>query len=111
MCAGRPYVALAPFVWLLPNPFGVYSLAANLKVSYLWKMAYTLHFTYTLLMLPKWVFQRRSGYPLFSPYTVNYYYYGSTNVWMPRVKNKSFGWAANRNHPQHRLKFVVTITQ
>ena len=40
-----------------------------------------------------------------------YYYYGSTNVWMPRVKNKSFGWAANRNQPQHRLKFVVTITQ
>ena len=27
----------------------------------------------------------------------------STNVWMPRVKNKSFGWAANRNQPQHRL--------
>ena len=38
-------------------------------------------------------------------------YYGSTNVWIPRVKNKSFGWAANRNQPQHRLKFVVTITQ
>ena len=35
----------------------------------------------------------------------------STNVWMPRVKIKSFGWAANRNQPQHRLKFVVTITQ
>ena len=41
----------------------------------------------------------------------NYYYYdGSTNVWMPRVKNKSFGWAANRNQPQHRIKFLVTIT-
>ena len=40
-----------------------------------------------------------------------YYYYGSSKVWMPRVKNKSFGWAANRNQPQHRLKFVVTITQ
>ena len=40
MCAGRPYVALAPFVWLLPNPLGEYSLAANLKVSYLWKMTY-----------------------------------------------------------------------
>ena len=38
-------------------------------------------------------------------------YYGSTNVWMPRVKNKSFGWAANRNQQQHRLKFAVTITQ
>ena len=37
--------------------------------------------------------------------------YGSTNVWTPRVKLKSFGWAANRNQPQHRLKFVVTITQ
>ena len=24
-------------------------------------------------------------------------YYGSTNDWMPRVKNKSFGRAANRN--------------
>ena len=24
------------------------------------------------------------------------------------VKIKSFGWAANRNQPQHRLKFVVT---
>ena len=23
---------------------------------------------------------------------------------MPRVKNKSFGLAANRNQPQHRLK-------
>ena len=41
----------------------------------------------------------------------NYYFYGSTNIWVPRVKNKSFGWAANRNQPQHRLKFVVTITQ
>ena len=40
-----------------------------------------------------------------------YHYYGSTNVWMPRVKIKSPGWAANRNQPQHRLKFVVTITQ
>ena len=30
---------------------------------------------------------------------------------MPRVKNKSFGWAANLNQPQHRLKFMVTITQ
>ena len=30
---------------------------------------------------------------------------------MPRVKNKSFGWAANRNQLQYRLKFVVTITQ
>ena len=40
-----------------------------------------------------------------------YYYYGSTNVWMPSVKNKSFDWAANRNQPQHPLKFVVTITQ
>ena len=38
-------------------------------------------------------------------------YYGSTNVWIPRVKNKSFGWVANCNQPQHRLKFVVTITQ
>ena len=37
--------------------------------------------------------------------------YGSTNVWMPRVKNKNFGWAANRNQPQYRLKFVETITQ
>ena len=37
------------------------------------------------------------------------YYYGRTNVWMPRVKTKSFGWAANRNQPQHRLKFVVKI--
>ena len=43
-------------------------------------------------------------------YYYYYYYYGSTNVWVPRVKNKSFGWAANRNQPQHRLKFVVTIT-
>ena len=40
-----------------------------------------------------------------------YYYYGSTNVWMPRVKIKSPGWAANRNQLQHRLKFVVAITQ
>ena len=39
------------------------------------------------------------------------YYYISTKIWMPRVKNKSFGWAANRNQPQHRLKFMVTITQ
>ena len=39
------------------------------------------------------------------------YYYGSTNVRMLRVKIKSLGWAANRNQPQHRLKFVVTITQ
>ena len=39
------------------------------------------------------------------------YYYGNTNVWMPRVKSKSFGWAANRNQPQHRLKFLVPITQ
>ena len=30
---------------------------------------------------------------------------------MPRVKSKSFGWAANRNLPRHQLKFVVTITQ
>ena len=55
-------------------------------------------------------------------YYYYYYYYdddddddddddGSTNVWMPRVKNKSFGWVANRNQPQHRLKFMVTITQ
>ena len=35
------------------------------------------------------------------------YHYGRTNVWMPRVKIKSFGWAANRNQPQHRLKFVI----
>ena len=39
------------------------------------------------------------------------YYNGSTNVWMPRVKTKSFGWAENRNQQQYRLKFVVTITQ
>ena len=26
---------------------------------------------------------------------------------MPRVKIKNFGWAANRNQPQHRLKFVI----
>ena len=38
-----------------------------------------------------------------------YYYYGRTNVWMPRVKTKSSGWAANCNQPQHRLKFVVKI--
>ena len=38
-----------------------------------------------------------------------YYYYGSTNVWMPRVKNKSFGWSANRKQPQHWLKFVIII--
>ena len=38
-------------------------------------------------------------------------YYGSTKVWIPRVKIKSFGWAANHNQPQHQLKFVVTITQ
>ena len=42
--------------------------------------------------------------------SVYYYYNGCTNVWMSRVKNKSFGWAANRNQPQHRLKFIVTIT-
>ena len=30
-----------------------------------------------------------------------------TNVWMPRVKIKNFGWAANCNQPQHRLKFVI----
>ena len=29
----------------------------------------------------------------------------------PEYKNKSFGWAGNRNQPQHRLKFVVTIIQ
>ena len=40
----------------------------------------------------------------------DYYYCDSTNVWMPRVKHKSFGWVANLNQPQHRLKFVVTIT-
>ena len=28
---------------------------------------------------------------------------------MPRVKIKSFGWAASRNQLQHRLKFVVKI--
>ena len=39
------------------------------------------------------------------------YYYGSTNVRMLTVKIKSLGSAANRNQPQHRLKFVVTITQ
>ena len=27
--------------------------------------------------------------------------YGSTNVWMPRLKSKSFGWVANHNQPQH----------
>ena len=37
-------------------------------------------------------------------YHCHYYYYGSTNVWMSRVKNKSFGRAANRNQQQHRLK-------
>ena len=26
-------------------------------------------------------------------------------------KNKSFGWVANRNQPQHWLKFLVTITE
>ena len=36
-----------------------------------------------------------------------YYYYGRTKVWMPRVKIKSLGWAANRNQPQHRLKCVI----
>ena len=43
-------------------------------------------------------------------YYYYYYYYGSANVWMPTVKNESFGCAANRNKPQHRLKFMVTIT-
>ena len=33
-----------------------------------------------------------------------------TSGW-PEEKNKSFGWEANRNQPQHRLKFVVPITQ
>ena len=33
-----------------------------------------------------------------------------TSAW-PEEKNKSFGWEANRNQPQHRLKFVVPITQ
>ena len=36
---------------------------------------------------------------------------GSTDAWMPRVKNKKFSWAANRNQPQYRLRFVETITQ
>ena len=42
---------------------------------------------------------------------IHYYYYDGTNVWMLRVKNKSYGWAANRKQTQHRLKFLVTITQ
>ena len=45
--------------------------------------------------------------PQFYHYCYSNYYYGRTNVRMPRVKIKSFGWAANRNQPQHRLKFVI----
>ena len=33
-----------------------------------------------------------------------------TSGW-PEEKNKSFGWEANRDQPQHPLKFVVPITQ
>ena len=42
---------------------------------------------------------------------LDFFYYGSTNVCMPRVNTKSLGWTENRNQPQYRLKFVVTITQ
>ena len=33
MSVGRPRVTLASFVWLLPNPLGVYSLGTNLKIT------------------------------------------------------------------------------